>query len=918
MEPKQTDVANYASDRFSASLREIERIKNGIYHNRKGQVALTDIQAPDDAARLAKRIEREGLPPVEAVERINGVPNFQDVLVLRKILQLSESVCRVMIRSSFGGSGYGTGFLIAPNLIITNNHVLPEADLAGSSLAQFKYELISSGASDPVTFKLRPDLFFMTSTIEKQITVPFSGLDFTIVAIEEKSEEGVSIQDFRPVRLDQSLGKILDGENCIVIQHPAGDYKKVVLKDIRMLTLTDNFLIYESDTLPGSSGSMVVGLGTGEVVALHHSGVPRRNNQGQWLRKNGTVVEPGDPDDIIDWVGNEGIRISSILKAIAKIEIPKEMEKYRNQIFETGTAPAADESIPAPPISKTESAPAPTSTKTAAGGLQYFEVELSAMEALQEDWKTNPQSFVPGLVKSEPVFPYASDADQRRFFYLTVKSDKAPWELAAEIEALPHIDTCTPDLPVYTDVGNSGANIGGQPVGQESAVDIVFNDGTAAWNEHEFLERWKNAVLCKEAIAAGDLAQMRKWNWEAVNFNQTQKDAKTWDTIKQHIGQLKLIQLDTGYSAHSKVKDAYNLQFDMDFIDNDTDARDEQAKWFFKHPSHGTRTASLITGGKIKPAYENDGNTGILYDTNSALLKLIPYRIAKTVVLLGSGKDLVNAANHAISNGADIMFMCMGSYPRPMIEKVAKLAYDSGVIWVCAAGNEVEMVVAPALYPGTIAVAAINPNEQPWRGTSYGAAVDIAAPGESVYVPFADKDGREIMAYGDGTSYATPHVAAAAALWKAFHSAALKEKYPEKWQVTEAFRYCLKKSARKPANWKDNLYGAGILDIDKLLKQKLPEINDPEFTYAYKDINVKGKADLGVREAIHFLWNTLKRKTTPGHQEAMDFVNLTNRGKTALTALVKSQPANGLESASLAGSVKSKQILNDYFESFRR
>ncbi|RDC62468.1 S8 family serine peptidase [Adhaeribacter pallidiroseus] len=918
MDKSQTSVANYASDRFSASIREIERIKNGIYHNRKGQVTLTEIQSPDEAARLAQRIEREGLAPVDAVERINGVPNFQDVLVLRKILQLSESVCRVMIRSPFGGSGYGTGFLIAPNLIITNNHVLPDAETAQTSLAQFKYELLGTGASDPVTFKLRPDLFYMTSPIEKQITVPFSGLDFTIVAIETKSEEGIAVTDFQPVRLDKSLGKILDGENCIVIQHPAGDYKKVVLKDIRMLTLTDNFLIYESDTLPGSSGSMVVGLGTGEVVALHHSGVPRRNNQGQWLRKNGTVVEPGDPDDVIDWMGNEGIRISSILKAIAKIEIPKEMEQYRNQIFEIAAMPAPKETAVAPPPAPlSESAPAPELPQARPGGLQYFEVELSAMEALQEDWKTNARTFLTGLVKSEPIFPYASDADQRRFYYLTVKSDRAPWELAAEIEALPHIDTCTPDLPVYTDVASTGVNFGGQPTGQESAVDVIYNDGTATWNEDKFLEKWKDSVLCKAEIANKNWPAVRRWNWRAVKFTETQKDAKLWEAIKENIGDLKLVQFDTGYSTHSKVKEAYNLQFDMDFIDNDTDAHDELAKWFFKHPNHGTRTASLVIGGTIKPPYANEGNQGILYDSNNTLLKLIPYRIAKTVVLLGGGKELVSAVNHAVSNNADIIFMCMGSYPRPMMEKAAKLAYDNGVIWVCAAGNEVEMVVAPALYAGTIAVAAINPDEKPWSGTSYGPAVDIAAPGESVYVPFVDKDGQEIMAYGDGTSYATPHVAAAAALWKARYSAEIK-KYPEKWQVVEAFRYCLQTSARKPDHytWKENMYGKGILNIDKLLQCEPPP--KEALTYAYKDVNGRAKADLGVREAIHFLWNTLKRKVTPGHQESTDFVNLTGRGRTALTALIKSQPPSGLESASPNSRIKSKQILNDYFESFQR
>src|SRR5690606_9609601 len=107
----------------------------------------------------------------------------------------------------------------------------------------------------------------------------------------------------------------------------------VVLKDIRMLTLTDKFLVYESDTLPGSSGAMVIGLGTGELCAIHHSGVPRKNEQGQWLRKDGGVVQEEDGDETIDWIGNEGIRVSSIVRAVKQITIPDHMHSIRNNIL---------------------------------------------------------------------------------------------------------------------------------------------------------------------------------------------------------------------------------------------------------------------------------------------------------------------------------------------------------------------------------------------------------------------------------------------------------------------------------------------------------------------------------------------------------------------------------------------------------
>ena len=75
---------------------------------------------------------------------------------------------------------------------------------------------------------------------------------------------------------------------------------------------------------------------------------------------------------------------------------------------------------------------------------------------------------------------------------------------------------------------------------------------------------------------------------------------------------------------------------------------------------------------------------------------------------------------------------------------------------------------------------------------------------------------------GSGTSYAAVHLAGAAALWVAFHGASL-ELYPQPWQIVEAFRLLARQTARRPADWDDQLFGAGILDIEALLSASLPE-----------------------------------------------------------------------------------------------
>lgn len=92
-----------------------------------------------------------------------------------------------------------------------------------------------------------------------------------------------------------------------------------------------------------------------------------------------------------------------------------------------------------------------------------------------------------------------------------------------------------------------------------------------------------------------------------------------------------------------------------------------------------------------------------------------------------------------------------------------------------------------------------------------------------------DRGRRAAARYGyswsEGTTYATPITASAAALWLAHHTdEALTVRYPSGWQRVEAFRHLLRSSAaphRDPASC--DRYGAGLLDVEALLKAPLPE-----------------------------------------------------------------------------------------------
>jgi V8-like Glu-specific endopeptidase/surfactin synthase thioesterase subunit len=291
---------------------------------------------------LAFDPEGPGRTPRQFPRALERVLDSNDLMGLRFFeqgLRVARAVGRVHVRDERGAPlGYGTGFLVSPRLLLTNQHVLSSATQARRCLVEFNYQENASGeiqASE--VFALAPAELFLCDEEH----------DYALVAVTP--DPGLAAYGWLPLIEDQ--GKLLVGETVNIIQHPNGEPKQLAIRNNQVVDELELFLHYQTDTDPGSSGSPVFN-DQWEVVALHHSGVPKRNKAGEVVTNDGRVWQEWMGEQRIAWLANEGVRVSRLVRHIREQELPTEAEPLRQELLRTipapPEAPALVESVPAP------------------------------------------------------------------------------------------------------------------------------------------------------------------------------------------------------------------------------------------------------------------------------------------------------------------------------------------------------------------------------------------------------------------------------------------------------------------------------------------------------------------------------------------------------------------------------------------
>jgi endonuclease G len=275
-----------------------------------------------------EHIKEAGFVPGEKIgqERILAKSDLMGINYLSRGLRAAKAVGRVVI---YGQNGkpveFGTGFMISPNLMITNNHVLPSEEVAASSTFQLDFEVnIYGNLKNFSEYKLLPGEFYHT----------LPDLDFTIVAVEQTpvNRQQRPLAEFGWLKIYRETGKVVEFEYLTIVQHPNGETKQIAMRENKLIKVLDNSLRYTTDTAPGSSGSCVFN-DQWQVVALHNMGVPERSGN-LYVTTDGRKITKAEirDDRELKWIANQGIRISKIIEYLsAKLKNDPHIEELFEQ-----------------------------------------------------------------------------------------------------------------------------------------------------------------------------------------------------------------------------------------------------------------------------------------------------------------------------------------------------------------------------------------------------------------------------------------------------------------------------------------------------------------------------------------------------------------------------------------------------------
>jgi Subtilase family len=331
------------------------------------------------------------------------------------------------------------------------------------------------------------------------------------------------------------------------------------------------------------------------------------------------------------------------------------------------------------------------------------------------------------------------------------------------------------------------------------------------------------------------MALQDRWNHQSVKATQALGKLPKKANGDVNWGNTRVAHLDTGYTRHDAFG-AWSAGGVNAIIE--TPGRDffQPARTSAQDPltpvtppqevGHGTRTSAVLAGRSASGDF-----LGV-----APGLPVVPYRINNDSLILQQAAGAIGAAlNDVVSKGRCPVVSISQGFPLVLDQAMGRAvdkAYLKGIIICCAAGQFIDRVCYPAKHRRTIGVGGYRKSGRQYQKYDRYGRIDSWAPADNITRPNVPG----LAGYsnnGDGTSYSTVHVSAAAAMWLRFHGSAIGQTYgngaADLWRRVEAFRVCLRLSQRvlpfKATETTHPGNSAGKLDISNLLSIKLPAWN---------------------------------------------------------------------------------------------
>jgi V8-like Glu-specific endopeptidase len=306
--------------KYIVELRDMYHIADRVVRQPPASQIMPLLTMPDQA-EVPFSPDQTGLEQV-----INSEGNFLDVDLLAGAIYCAQAVCRL---ETLDHRILGTGFLIGPDLLLSNQHVLErQADLS-HTIAHFGCKNDSNRVEQPGrVVKLQTDFYYASESAK---------LDYALVRLQEQPLKHIALngegdgwsylemlqKGKHRGYLNLAAGHTFRAQDRVnIIQHPGGQPMKVVLTQNYVVAATNaqsTRVQYVADTMNGSSGSPVFNQNW-EVVALHHSGKP---------------YPPDSPRDALKKVWdrhfrvNEGIPMQVILEDFHENGIDKKIKQLQ-------------------------------------------------------------------------------------------------------------------------------------------------------------------------------------------------------------------------------------------------------------------------------------------------------------------------------------------------------------------------------------------------------------------------------------------------------------------------------------------------------------------------------------------------------------------------------------------------------------